>query len=74
MAGGLTKEVAEREAIASFKAVFEYGPKIELDHQLVYHARTYLSIDYLGAARWNIDTHLIDSHRLRARQAIRMSI
>ncbi|PPQ91091.1 hypothetical protein CVT25_013129 [Psilocybe cyanescens] len=36
--GMLSKEVAEREAAASFKAVFEYGPKIELDHQLVYHA------------------------------------
>ncbi|KDR77972.1 hypothetical protein GALMADRAFT_224382 [Galerina marginata CBS 339.88] len=36
--GELSKEAAEREAEASFKAVFEHGPKIELDHQLVYHA------------------------------------
>ncbi|KAF8867713.1 hypothetical protein CPB84DRAFT_1859129 [Gymnopilus junonius] len=34
----ISKEEAEREAGASFKAVFEHGPKIELDHQLVYHA------------------------------------
>ncbi|KAJ7094894.1 hypothetical protein C8R43DRAFT_852355, partial [Mycena crocata] len=26
-------------AKAAFEAVFEHGPKIELDHHLVYHAR-----------------------------------
>ncbi|KAF9555191.1 hypothetical protein CPC08DRAFT_737445 [Agrocybe pediades] len=34
----LSKEIAERESEASFRAVFEHGPKIELDHHLVYHA------------------------------------
>ena len=33
------KEDAEREAEEAFRAVFEFGPKIELDHHLVYHAR-----------------------------------
>ncbi|KAG5719573.1 hypothetical protein E4T56_gene4275, partial [Termitomyces sp. T112] len=29
---------AAQGAVEAFKAVFEYGPKIELDHYIVYHA------------------------------------
>ncbi|KAG6862884.1 hypothetical protein C0993_001075, partial [Termitomyces sp. T159_Od127] len=32
---------AEQGAEEAFKAVFEYGPKIELDHYIVYHARAF---------------------------------
>ncbi|TFK64860.1 hypothetical protein BDN72DRAFT_774082 [Pluteus cervinus] len=34
----IPKEVAEVGAAKAFAAVFEHGPKIELDHHLVYHA------------------------------------
>ncbi|KAF5368262.1 hypothetical protein D9615_010361 [Tricholomella constricta] len=34
----MPKEEAEKGAEEAFGAVFEYGPKIELDHHLVYHA------------------------------------
>ncbi|KAG5634747.1 hypothetical protein H0H81_000907 [Sphagnurus paluster] len=34
----ITAEEAARGAEAAFRAVFEHGPKIELDHHLVYHA------------------------------------
>lgn len=34
----MSKEEAEKGALAAFNAVFEYGPKIELDHHLVYYA------------------------------------
>ena len=33
------KEESAKRAVAAFKDVFECGPKIELDHHLVYHAR-----------------------------------
>lgn len=36
----MPKEEAAHAAVAAFRAVFEYGPKIELDHHLVYHTRT----------------------------------
>lgn len=32
------KEESAKRAVAAFEAVFECGPKIELDHHLVYHA------------------------------------
>ena len=32
---------AGAQAAAAFQQVFEYGPKIELDHHIVYHAREY---------------------------------
>ena len=38
-ASSMSKEDAERSAEEAFRAVFEYGPKIELDHHLVYFAR-----------------------------------
>ncbi|KAF8890951.1 hypothetical protein BD779DRAFT_1515400 [Infundibulicybe gibba] len=34
----ISKEDASKGAIEAFEAVFEHGPKIELDHHLVYHA------------------------------------
>ncbi|KAF8153787.1 hypothetical protein B0H34DRAFT_661565 [Crassisporium funariophilum] len=34
----IPKEAAETRAMESFQAVFELGPKIELDHYLVYYA------------------------------------
>ncbi|KAG6899072.1 hypothetical protein C0995_007246, partial [Termitomyces sp. Mi166 len=34
----LTRADAERDAEEAFKAVFEHGPRIELDHYIVYHA------------------------------------
>jgi hypothetical protein len=37
---------ASGAAEAAFRAVFEHGPKIELDHHLVYHARK-LHVDSL---------------------------
>jgi hypothetical protein len=40
------KEESAQRAVAAFKAVFECGPKIELDHHLVYHARELLSFLY----------------------------
>ncbi|KAF8989351.1 hypothetical protein BDQ17DRAFT_1402144 [Cyathus striatus] len=33
-----TQEEAEEGAVIAFKQVFEHGPKIELDHHIVYHA------------------------------------
>lgn len=35
----LTKEEMENRAEEAFRDVFRYGPKIELDHYVVYHAR-----------------------------------
>jgi hypothetical protein len=35
----LSKEEAERRAMVAFKRVLEHGPKIELDHHLVYYTR-----------------------------------
>lgn len=40
------KEESAKRAVAAFKAVFECGPKIELDHHLVYHARELLPFLY----------------------------
>lgn len=37
----MPKKVAEEGASKAFAQVFEAGPKIELDHHLVYHAREY---------------------------------
>ena len=33
------KAEAEKEAEYAFRLVIEHGPKIELDHHLVYHTR-----------------------------------
>ncbi|RDB18771.1 Tetratricopeptide repeat protein 39B [Hypsizygus marmoreus] len=38
LSGDISKEDAEKGALRAFKSVFEYGPRIELDHHLVYHA------------------------------------
>jgi len=38
----MSREDAEKMAVASFESVFENGPKIELDHHLVYHARGFI--------------------------------
>jgi hypothetical protein len=35
----LPRDEAAAGAKAAFEAVFEHGPKIELDHHMVYHAR-----------------------------------
>jgi hypothetical protein len=35
----ISKSEAEKQAEEAFRLVFEHGPKIELDHQIVYHAR-----------------------------------
>lgn len=40
-ATSISKEDAERSAEEAFRAVFEYGPNIELDHYLVYFARKF---------------------------------
>ena len=40
------KEESAKRAVAAFEAVFECGPKIELDHHLVYHARELLLFFY----------------------------
>lgn len=37
----MEKEEAEKGAEMAFRAVLEHGPKIELDHHLVYHAREF---------------------------------
>ena len=34
---------AKEEAVKAFEGVLEHGPKIELDHHLVYYARTSFS-------------------------------
>jgi hypothetical protein len=38
----LPRDEAAAGAKAAFEAVFANGPKIELDHHLVYHARTFV--------------------------------
>ena len=38
----IDKAEAEKGAENAFRAVIEHGPKIELDHHLVYHAREFL--------------------------------
>lgn len=40
---GLSHEAAREKAFESFKWVIEHGPKIELDHQIVYCARQFPS-------------------------------
>ena len=37
----ISQRKASGAAEAAFRAVFEHGPKIELDHHLVYHARKF---------------------------------
>lgn len=37
----IPREEAESKSTAAFKFVFENGPKIELDHHIVYHAREF---------------------------------
>ena len=53
------KEESAKRAVAAFNAVFECGPKIQLDHHLVYHAREsypflYSSFVFFGGGRWCI--------------------
>lgn len=35
----IPKDAAEKMAKDSFDAVFQHGPKVQLDHHLVYYAR-----------------------------------
>jgi hypothetical protein len=37
----MSRDEAAAGAKAAFEAVFEHGPKIELDHHLVYHSRAF---------------------------------
>jgi hypothetical protein len=37
----IDKEDAAKRSLEAFEDVFKYGPKIELDHYLVYHAREF---------------------------------
>ena len=39
----ISQDEAAKTAEASFRSVFEHGPKIELDHYLVYYTRTFSS-------------------------------
>ncbi|CAA7263917.1 unnamed protein product [Cyclocybe aegerita] len=49
----IPKEDAEEAAETCFRAVFEHGPKIELDHHLVYHA--HYELGRLLACQGNTD-------------------
>ncbi|PBK76181.1 hypothetical protein ARMSODRAFT_950584 [Armillaria solidipes] len=49
----ITQEKATAASIAAFEAVFENGPKIELDHYLVYHA--HYELGRLLACKGDID-------------------
>lgn len=40
----MDKEEAEKGAENALRMVLEHGPKIELDHHLVYHAREFLHL------------------------------
>jgi hypothetical protein len=40
----IDKEDAAKRSLEAFEDVFKYGPKIELDHYLVYHAREFFSV------------------------------
>jgi hypothetical protein len=37
----MAKDAAEHMAKEAFNTIFEHGPKIQLDHHLVYYARSY---------------------------------
>ncbi|KAF8632740.1 hypothetical protein AX15_001709 [Amanita polypyramis BW_CC] len=37
----IPQEEAETKSVAAFRFIFENGPKIELDHHIVYHARAF---------------------------------
>ena len=37
----IPKDTAEKVAKESFDAVFQHGPKIQLDHHLVYYSRKF---------------------------------
>jgi hypothetical protein len=50
---GMEKGEAERGAEAAFRAVLTHGPKIELDHHLVYHARTFFLV--VMSCSWGAD-------------------
>jgi hypothetical protein len=39
----ISREHAETRALEAFNSVLEHGPKIELDHHLVYHTRNFVS-------------------------------
>jgi hypothetical protein len=40
----LSKDDAEREAKQAFEDVLSWGPKLEVDHHLVFHARQYFRL------------------------------
>lgn len=62
-ATSISKKDAERSAEEAFRAVFEYGPKIEFDHHLVYFARKLAIV----LSKWPVPH--IYQHRLRTGQA-----
>lgn len=41
---GMSQGEAADASISAFEAVFDAGPNIELDHHIVYHARTSLPL------------------------------
>lgn len=43
MTGKEAMQEMARKAGEAFRDVFEYGPKVELDHYIVYHAREFFS-------------------------------
>jgi len=51
----IPKEEAATKSAAAFKFVFENGPKIELDHHIVYYARELFSLFVKGVLNWNTD-------------------
>ena len=63
-APSMSREDAERSAEEAFRAVFEYGPKIELDHYLVYFTRKLA----IGLSKWLVSHPYYN--RLRAGQTL----
>lgn len=37
----IPKEIAAKDSAEAFQLVLKNGPRIELDHHIVYHTRTY---------------------------------
>jgi len=54
----IPREEAETKSAAAFKFVFENGPKIDLDHHIVYYARELFSLfcwQEKSVLNWNTD-------------------
>ena len=62
---GETEAEVSEQAVLAFKTVFEHGPKIELDHQIVYQARAFS--DYVYPSSYPSG----NLFRLRIREALR---